>query len=234
MLILYPFGEHIRFFVLSTHYRRPIEYSAEELESKRKGLHTFYRLFERIERIGGESPYDNAPALNCAPVASAREDSAVQTDARIEFPDSAIDHETLSAACDEHAARFVAAMEDDFNTAGGIASLFDLAAAINRFIEQEKLESGGNDAAKANTLMAARRLIAIGRLIGSGKKIRHYRVGVGRTDNRAGLPHAPDPETRPIARPANRSTASSAVARGSACDRRGCRPGELVCTRSNR
>ncbi|MCH7885014.1 MAG: hypothetical protein IIC01_07135, partial [Planctomycetes bacterium] len=38
---------------------------------------------------------------------------------------------------------FHRAMNDDFNTAGAIAALFDFAAAINRFIEQKKLESPG-------------------------------------------------------------------------------------------
>ncbi|MDO8630244.1 MAG: cysteine--tRNA ligase, partial [Phycisphaerales bacterium] len=52
LLAAYP-PELIRFFVLSTHYRRPIEYSEEEIESKRKGLDTFYRLFERVERLCG-------------------------------------------------------------------------------------------------------------------------------------------------------------------------------------
>ena len=53
-------GELIRFFVLSTQYRRPIEYSEEEIESKRKGLDTFYRLFDRVERICGTSAYPAA------------------------------------------------------------------------------------------------------------------------------------------------------------------------------
>ncbi|MFQ5495711.1 MAG: cysteine--tRNA ligase, partial [Phycisphaerae bacterium] len=66
LLDRYP-GELIRFFVLSTQYRRPIEYSEEEIESKRKGLDTFYRLFERIERVCGQSPYDRANDLTPAP-----------------------------------------------------------------------------------------------------------------------------------------------------------------------
>jgi len=188
-------GEHIRFFVLSTHYRRPIEYSADELESKRKGLHTFYRLFERVERICDASPYANAPEPVCEPQASARAtaqsrdregaDGMVRTDspepqasacanapddtdapARISFRCPEIASESLSATCDEHASRFVGAMEDDFNTAGGIASLFDLASAINRFIEENKLESCGTDGAKSDVLLATRRLVAVGRLIG--------------------------------------------------------------------
>jgi len=127
----YP-GELIRFFVLSTQYRRPIEYSEEELESKRKGLDTFYRLFQRVERICGASPYEKASTL---------------TEPRAEWnPDlsgarAEIQSESLATACEGLLTRFKQAMDDDFNTAGAIAALFDFAGTVNRFIEQEKLDS---------------------------------------------------------------------------------------------
>jgi cysteinyl-tRNA synthetase len=75
LLAEYP-GELVRFFVLSTHYRRPIEYTAEEFDSKRKGLDTFYRLFERVERLAG-CPY---AAADSEPRASARADLRTQDD----------------------------------------------------------------------------------------------------------------------------------------------------------
>ena len=56
-------AELLRFVVLSTHYRRPIEFSDEEIASKRKGLDAFYRLFERIERITGQDPFAGGPTL---------------------------------------------------------------------------------------------------------------------------------------------------------------------------
>jgi cysteinyl-tRNA synthetase len=182
----YP-GELIRFFVLSTHYRRPIEYSEEEIESKRKGLDTFYRLFERVERICGASPYDNVPEIT-EPRASARANTPdpraePRASARANIPDpraepwaeplptssgarADIQPQKLAAACDEHLAAFKQAMNDDFNTAGGIAALFAFAASVNRFIEQEKLDAAGSDAAKQDVLAATRRSIAVARLIG--------------------------------------------------------------------
>ncbi len=36
-------GETIRYFVLSTHYRRPIDYSEERITEVEKGLAAFYR-----------------------------------------------------------------------------------------------------------------------------------------------------------------------------------------------
>jgi len=143
-------GEHIRFFVLSTHYRRPIEYSDEELESKRKGLYTFYRLFERVERICGTSPYD---AASRSPEPRASAGASAQA-------------EGLASAGEELTTEFARAMDDDFNTAGAIAALFDFAGAVNRFIEEHKLETAGSDADRNGALAATAHVIATARLIG--------------------------------------------------------------------
>lgn len=145
LLETYP-GELIRFFVLSTHYRRPIEYSEAEIESKRKGLDTFYRLFERVERLCAQSPY------------SASEPRAL---ARAE-----IQSRILASVREQYAAAFTQAMDDDFNTAGAIAALFELATAINRFIEEQKLESEPRASARADALSATAHLVGLGRLIG--------------------------------------------------------------------
>lgn len=146
LLAVYP-GELIRFFVLSTHYRRPIEYSEAEIESKRKGLDTFYRLFERVERLCGQTPYVDAPPPNAS--------AGAEIQSRI-----------LASAREQHAAAFMQSMDDDFNSAGAIAALFELATAINRFIEEQKLETGGGDAEKQDALSATAHLVGLGRLIG--------------------------------------------------------------------
>jgi cysteinyl-tRNA synthetase len=152
LLAEYP-GEMVRFFVLSTHYRRPIEYSAEEFDSKKKGLDTFYRLFERVERLCNESPYGEPSAGE--PRGSARAESASSN---------------LAAAREQYAKAFTDAMDDDFNTAGAMAALFELATTINRFIEAEKLEfaldAKGQGSARTDALEASRHLIRLGRLIG--------------------------------------------------------------------
>ena len=202
LLAEYP-GELIRFFVLSTQYRRPIEYSEAELESKRKGLDTFYRLFERVERICGVSPYDvcstgfqpvrqhglETRAPSSEPRACARADLQPPTEpkaspsplskggARGVQTGMDIENESLGAACGEYTKAFHLAMDDDFNTAGAIAALFDFAGAVNRFIEQEKLETsseprasaradGDSQRAREDALTAAARLITTARLIG--------------------------------------------------------------------
>jgi len=182
--------EHIRFLILSTHYRSPIDFSDEELEAKRKGLNTFYRLFERVERVCAQSPY-----------AVANENVWH----RIEAGGGQAD-DNLDAACRRCVDSFEQAMDEDFNTAGGIAALFEMASTINRYIDDHKIESpvipgqslppveaeagthspviptqAGThspafpplatedeklDVAKKNALSATGRLIAVARLIG--------------------------------------------------------------------
>jgi cysteinyl-tRNA synthetase len=48
----------------------------------------------------------------------------------------------------EHRNRFLEAMDDDFNTGGGIGSLFDLVRALNKFVDDEKLEEPGKQASE--------------------------------------------------------------------------------------
>jgi len=146
-------GELVRFFVLGTHYRRPIEYTDEEFDRNKKGLESFHRLFERVERLCGTSPYAAAQPLvgGAEPRASAR--------ATLGSPE-------LGAVCDQYTKSFTDAMDDDFNTAGGIAALYEFATAINRFIEQEKLESEPRASARADVVGATSHLIGVGRLIG--------------------------------------------------------------------
>ncbi|MFZ5832881.1 MAG: DALR domain-containing protein, partial [Planctomycetota bacterium] len=114
--------ETIRFFILSTHYRRPIDYSEDRLHEVETGMEAFYRLFKRFQRVTGEDFYGIA-----AP--------ATRTDGELK-PGG----DPLLQAAAEHRTKFLEAMDDDFNTGGAIGTLFELARAINKFIEDEKLE----------------------------------------------------------------------------------------------
>jgi len=134
-------GEFLRFLILSTHYRSPIDFSDAEIEARRKGLGIFYRLFERITRITGRSVYADTPASG-SPEDGFLADVLAQRE------------------------RFLTAMDDDFNTAAAIAVLFELAGRINRFIDEQKLEADPKDAPLATALAAARQLVDLGRLLG--------------------------------------------------------------------
>ena len=103
--------ETVRFLLLSTHYRSPIEYSEDQLAQKAKALETFYRFFERFERITGESFY-KLKGDRIAPAIVA-----------------------------EHANRFIDNLNDDFNTGGAVGTLFELLTELNKFADTAKLET---------------------------------------------------------------------------------------------
>ncbi len=115
-------GETIRFFVLATHYRRPIDYSEARLDEVQTGMDTFYRFFKRYQRITGDDFYQIA-----APITRAAGD--------FEPGD-----EPIEKSVAEFRARFLEAMDDDFNTGGGVAAMYDLVRALNKYADDEKLE----------------------------------------------------------------------------------------------
>jgi cysteinyl-tRNA synthetase len=128
-------GETIRFFLLSTHYRRPIDYSEERIQEVEKGLDTFYRFFKRYERVAGESFYGIAPATN----RDAGDFDAGADPVRRQVHDLR--------------RQFIESMDDDFNTGGGIGVLFELVRALNKFIDDAGLEAARSpDADKLATL----------------------------------------------------------------------------------
>lgn len=118
-------GETIRFFVLSTQYRRPIDYSEERIREVETGLDTFYRFFKRFELVTGTGFY-------ALPVAALRKQG-----------DFDPGQDSLLKTVAEIRNRFLEAMDDDFNTGGGIGALFDMVRALNKFVEDEKLEVPG-------------------------------------------------------------------------------------------
>ncbi|TWT77722.1 Cysteine--tRNA ligase [Posidoniimonas polymericola] len=133
-------GERIRFFLLRTHYRSTVLFSEPAIEEAAIGLEQFYRLFKRYTRVTGKDFYD----------------LKLPTDAAIPC---------LSDPAAKARDKFLAAMDDDFNTGGAIGELFELAKIANKLCEEKKLEESDADAdAVAEftaTLTAVKELSAI-------------------------------------------------------------------------
>jgi len=85
--------EEVRFFILGSHYRSPLNYTEDNLNKARSALGRLYTALRGVDRSGG----------------------------------------TVLA---EHAERFRAAMDDDFNTPEAVAALFEVANRLNRAREQ--------------------------------------------------------------------------------------------------
>jgi len=125
--------EVVRFFLLSTHYRSPIDFSIENIANTGKAMEGFYRLFETSQRVLGVSFYD-------------LKTSAVRTQSASLEQLPADIRATVSELRD----RFWEAMDDDFNTGGAIGMLFELRRAANGYLSQNKLEEAATPEQKAH------------------------------------------------------------------------------------
>ena len=119
--------EVIRFFMLSAHYRSPINFSDDLLEAARNGLERLYECRDNLrflkEKAGSEAGSTSVAAGGVdAGIAALK----AQADAVAKSEDS-----VAVAPFAEYHDRFIAAMDDDVNTADAIAVLFDLVRALN-------------------------------------------------------------------------------------------------------
>jgi cysteinyl-tRNA synthetase len=103
----------LRALLLTSHYRRPIDYGPSRLDELKRALSTFRTAFERFETLCG-TPFHQVEAPS----------------RRAEFDPAG---SSLLAEIAEHRRRFLDAMDDDFNTGGAIGELFDVVHALNRF-----------------------------------------------------------------------------------------------------
>lgn len=128
--------ETIRFFLLATHYRSPIDFGDERIAETGKSLEGFYRLFETYERVSGQSFYSlTAPSV--------RNDAALTGSP-----------ESFYAELSSLRQRFLEAMDDDFNTGGAVGVLFDLRKSLNSFIGEHKLDTAAADKSMLPALTA--------------------------------------------------------------------------------
>lgn len=131
--------ETIRFFLLATHYRSPIDYSEEALLETAKTLEGFYRLFELYQTVTGRDFYTLPIAGTRSSMTQLQGEPAGFVAEFVQFRD-----------------RFLDAMDDDFNTGGAVGILFEMRKALNGLIQMEKLESTGKtNAAVIATLTTA-------------------------------------------------------------------------------
>jgi cysteinyl-tRNA synthetase len=116
--------ETVRMLLLATHYRSPIDYGEERLQETRRSLEGFHRFFERYQRVTDDSFYSLRAATTLA-------DSPSKG-----LPDS--------SPWRGYWRTFLEHMEDDFNTGGGVAVLYELLNKLNRFADEKKIEAGGS------------------------------------------------------------------------------------------
>ena len=122
--------ETVRFLLLGTHYRSPIEYSEDRLNEVKRSLDGFHRFFERYQRITGATFHQlEAPGKRGA------------------FEGSG----DFLAEVARHRETFLNCMDDDFNTGGAVGAVYELLTTLNRFADAQQLEGSG----KANAAMVS-------------------------------------------------------------------------------
>ncbi len=103
--------EVLRLFLLSKHYRSPIDFSQKAVADLQGGLVRIYRTLERAESIVGPAGQQEKEVL---------------------------DGFLARGDLDSFLSRFVEVMDDDLNTAGAIGLLFDRVREINKLLDSEK------------------------------------------------------------------------------------------------
>lgn len=93
----------LRFFMLSAHYRSPLNFSADLMEASKNGLERIINAVDNLKHLTGA-------AKACAMTEEEKE---------------------ALAKTDEFVKGFEGAMDDDFNTADAIAAIFDLVKYTN-------------------------------------------------------------------------------------------------------
>jgi len=99
----------LRFFMLSAHYRSPINFSAELMEASKNGLERIITCAERLKELLGKVSGDTLTE----------------------------EEQENKKSVDELVAKFEAAMDDDFNTADAVSAIFELVKLANSTANEE-------------------------------------------------------------------------------------------------
>ena len=103
----------LRFFMLSAHYRSPLNFSAELMEASKNGL---TRILTAVERLNELLAAASGDALTA-------------------------DEQAVAAQVKELVEKYEAAMEDDFNTADAISAVFELVKLANTSVDGQSTKA---------------------------------------------------------------------------------------------
>ena len=106
-------GNVVRLFILSTHYRKPINFSFENMEDTKKALQNIVKSMNKFENI--VEKYKNEKIEN-------------------------VKNSEFYQKIDEFDKKFEFAMDEDMNTPQALASIFDQIRETNKFISTNESE----------------------------------------------------------------------------------------------
>ncbi len=109
-------AEVIRHFLISAHYRHPLDYSLESLKKSESALRRLNNCLETLKKYEEDTP-EIADGHNATPSDISQADTL------------------LLSAIETMQSQFTAAMDTDFNTAQAIGSIFSLVSQVNKSLE---------------------------------------------------------------------------------------------------
>ena len=104
--------EVLRLFLLSNHYRSPVDFSAESMAEAERALERLYHTIGQLDERLGADP----------------EQPPLPTGEDPEYHELEVKIENLPVLFQDE-------MDDDFNTAAALGHLFDLSRTLNRFLD---------------------------------------------------------------------------------------------------
>ena len=110
----------VRFYLIATHYRSPLDFDDTKLEEARRALNRLRNTLTLLDEFVGEM--DGAPV------------------------ELSLTGKNLIETVNSLENKFVEAMDDDFNTARAIGYLFEISHAINLFIAEQRNEAANRQA----------------------------------------------------------------------------------------
>ncbi|NCO82745.1 MAG: hypothetical protein COZ31_10730 [Nitrospirae bacterium CG_4_10_14_3_um_filter_44_29] len=113
--------EVVRFFILSTHYRSPIEFSDEQLKEAEVSIDRYYTTLTRIaEFLSMTHSLENNPPI-----------PPLEKGGKGGF------EKAFENTVNSFREKFQTAMDDDFNTALGVGHIFELIREANKYLDSK-------------------------------------------------------------------------------------------------
>ena len=112
-------GRVVRLFVLSAHYRKPIDFSDAELTQAKASLERIENAIVRAKELLASQPKDG-------------ENSCVE----------------LKTVLEDTKVKFVNAMDEDFNTSLGLGAIFELVKELNKALDIDMIDAKGHEVIK--------------------------------------------------------------------------------------
>lgn len=118
-------GPVVRFYLMSTHYRSPLDFDDQKLQAAEKSLNRIHNTYRTVQEKIANLPQGADEGKK----------------------------DKLQAVCDEARNKVIEAMDDDFNTSLALAALFDVCKEVNTVVNDKAFAGDGATAEGLQTVL---------------------------------------------------------------------------------